>query len=145
MTETELQTFLPTAHQKIAALILAVAAVFWIVQLMRSHRLREEHALLWLIPIVGMALVITFNPILLAVSFLIGTKVPASALLLLTIFFLFIICVWLTSILSIHKREIAKLMILVSILRSDIRRLEKESAQETQSDSTNSTNKDEFI
>lgn len=120
MIDPAIQTYLPTLHQKMAAGVLAILGILWIIRLMRCHKLKEEHALLWLVALVGISVVVFFDPILISVASLLGTKVPASALLLLTIFFLFIVCVWLTSLVSVQKRQLSKLMITVSILRERV-------------------------
>jgi hypothetical protein len=57
---------------------------------------------------------------------LVGAGVPASALLLATVFFLFIVAVWLTSELSRQKEELARLVIHLSILKAKLTELEKE-------------------
>ena len=126
MIDPTIETYLPTLHQKIAAGVLAIVGIFWIIRLMRIHKLREEHALLWLVALVGISVVVFFDPILVSVASLLGTKVPASALLPLTIFFLFIVCVWLTSLVSVQKRQLSKLMITVSILRERVDEINRE-------------------
>ncbi len=134
MTDPTIQTYLPTLHQKVTAGVLALLAILWIIRLMRAHRLKEEHALLWLAALTGITVVVFFDPVLISVASLLGTKVPASALLLLTIFFLFIICVWLTSLMSVQKRQLAKLIVTVSILRSRMDELQNHQTKSDQSD-----------
>lgn len=113
---------LPTLHQRAAAAVLGVIGLLIIYRMVRRHKLREEHALLWFVAILATLAVISFNPLLIGITALFGIKVPANALILLTIFFLMLVCIRLSSAVSIQKRQIAKLIIEVSILRSEIAR-----------------------
>ena len=120
MNVDEIGANMPPLHQKLAALFLALVGVFWIVRMVRYHRIREEHALLWFLGLTALIVVIWVDPLLLALTALLGIDVPASALSLLALFFLFIVSVWLTSVVSAQKQQIAQLFISVSILRSKL-------------------------
>ena len=120
MDLSQLLTNLPPPRQKVAVLALAVLGAMWIFHLVRTRRVREEHALLWFLGLGAGTIVVWCNPILIGVSRLLGVDVPASALLLLAIFFLFVIAVCLTSEVSSQKAQIAKLTVLVSIMRSEL-------------------------
>lgn len=116
----EIVAFLPTTHQRLAVTVLALLGVIWIVRQVRYHRIREEHALLWFAGLGSMMVVIWVDPLLVGVTRALGVDVPASALLLLAMFFLFITAVWLTSIVSAQKQQITELFIAVSILRARV-------------------------
>jgi hypothetical protein len=120
MSQDELAANLPSLHQKLAVLVLVVLGVSWIVRQVRYQRVREEHALLWFLGLAALTVVIFVDPLLLALTAALGIDVPASALLLLALFFLFIVSVWLTSVASLQKQQIAQLLIAVSILRSKL-------------------------
>ena len=120
MNLSQLLTNLPPPRQKVAVLALAVLGAIWIFHLVRTRRLREEHALLWFLGLGAGAIVVWCSPLLIGVSQLLGVDVPASALLLLAIFFLFVTAVRLTSEVSSQKAQIAKLTVLVSIMRSEL-------------------------
>lgn len=114
------ESYLPPLHQKLAVLVLAVLGALWLVRMMRRHRLREEHALLWLLGLVAGVVVIWCEPLLIAVTRLLGVKVPASALMLTAIFFLLGVTAWLTTLVSVQKRQITALIISVSILQARV-------------------------
>jgi hypothetical protein len=118
---SQLVSNLPTLRQKIGVLGLAIIGAAWIFHLARVRRVREEHALLWFLGLGAGAVVVWVDPVLLGVSRALGVDVPASALLLLAIFFLFVVAVRLTSEVSSQKDQIAKLTILVSIMRAEQR------------------------
>ena len=121
--------YLPPLHQKLAVLVLAVLGALWLVRMMRRHRLREEHALLWLLGLVAGVVVIWCEPLLIAVTRLLGVKVPASALMLTAIFFLLEVTAWLTTLVSVQKRQITDLIISVSILQARVEERESGRSQ----------------
>lgn len=120
MDAPDLLTNLPPLKQKLAVLALAVLGSMWIFHLVRGRKIREEHALLWFLGLGAGAIVVWVDPILVGISSALGVDVPASALLLLAIFFLFVIAVRLTSEVSSQKAQIAKLTVLVSIMRAEM-------------------------
>lgn len=115
-----IEMYLPPLHQKLAVLVLAVLGALWLVRMMRRHRLREEHALLWLLGLVAGVAVMWCEPLLVALTRLLGVKVPASALMLTAIFFLLGVTAWLTTLVSVQKRQITDLIISVSILQTRV-------------------------
>ena len=123
----QVQLFLPPLHQKIAVLVLALLGALWLVRMMRHHRLREEHALLWILGLVAGVVVIWCEPLLVGITRLLGVQVPASALMLIAIFFLLGVAAWLTTVVSAQKRQITDLVISVSILQA--RMMESEQTQ----------------
>jgi hypothetical protein len=118
MNVAEVAQYLPPFRQKIMLLVLVVLAVYWLVRMVRLHRLREEHALLWWLGIGAAVVVVWCDPLLLRLTALLGVSVPASALLLLALFFQFLMLVWLTTVVSSQKQTIAKLIIAVSLLKA---------------------------
>jgi hypothetical protein len=122
MNHPDIQAYLPPLHQKVAVLVLAILGVLWIVRMVRHHRIREEHALVWFAGLAGAVAVIWCDPLLVFVTAALGVKVPASALMLLALFFLFAACVWLTTVVSEQKRQINELVITVSLLKERVER-----------------------
>jgi hypothetical protein len=120
MDGADLLSQLPPLKQKVAVLALALFGSMWIFHLVRVRKVREEHALLWFLGLAAGAIVVWVDPLLVFVSGMLGVDVPASALLLLAIFFLFVIAVRLTAEVSSQKAEIAKLTVMVSIMRAEM-------------------------
>lgn len=125
MNLSEIQSNLPPISQKLGVLVLALIGCAWIVRLVRTRTMREEHALLWFAGLGVGVLFVWVDPLLTLVTFALGIDVPASTLLLLTLFFLFLVCVWLTTAVSRYKEQMAALTITVSILRSRLTNLER--------------------
>ena len=113
----EIAAYLPPLHQKLAVIVLTLSAALWIVRLVRMRQMREEHALLWFLGLAGGGVVIWSDGALILITRALGVEVPASALLLLTLFFLFIVTVKLTTEVSRQKEQIVKLVIAVSLLQ----------------------------
>lgn len=120
MEMSAIQANLPPLHQKLVVMALAIAGATWIFYLVRIRKVREEHALLWFLGLGAGAIVVWCDPVLVGLTRVLGIDVPASALLLLTLFFLFIVAVRLTSEVSLQKAQLAKLSILVSIMRAQL-------------------------
>lgn len=116
----QLVSYLPSTHQKLAVMILAVLGSLWIIRMVRYHRFREEHALLWFLGLAAVTLVIWVDPLLYGVTRAMGIEIPASAMILLVIFFLSIMAIWLTSVVSRQEEEIAQLVMAVSIVKAKL-------------------------
>lgn len=125
MDYSEIESNLPPIEQKIAILVLAIVALVWIVRLVGIRAMREEHALLWFIGLASGVVVIWVDPILGVITYVLHINMPASALILLALFFLFLICVWLTTSASRQKEQLAQLTITISILKSQLLRSQK--------------------
>jgi hypothetical protein len=126
MIPNEVYANLPPIHQKLAVLALALLGALWIANMVRKHRFKEEHALIWFLGLAAAAILVWCDPLLAGLTVAVGADVPASAMLLATVFFLFIVAVWLTSELSRQKEELARLVIHLSILKEKMGELEKE-------------------
>lgn len=118
MNRMEVVSNLPPLHQKLAVTVLGILAAYWVVRQVRRNLFQESHALPWFLGIGAAMAVVWCDPLLVAVTSFMGVEVPASALLLLALFFLFLVCAWLTSMVSAQQRTIAKLVIEISILKS---------------------------
>jgi hypothetical protein len=108
---------LPPLHQKLAVLALALLAILWIINMVRKHQFKEEHALIWFLGLAGGVVLVWYDRLLVAVTAAVGAGVPASALMLSALFFLFIVTARLTSEVSRQKEEIARLVVHLSVLK----------------------------
>lgn len=131
MSFDEIYPYLPPLHQKVIVLLAALVAVAILLGLTRNRRMREEHALLWFIGLVLGTVLVWVDPLLVAVTYALGVGIPASALLFMAVFFLFIVCVWLTASISKHKRQLEHLIITVSLLDSELARVRAQPAKPT--------------
>jgi len=118
MIPNEVYANLPPIHQKVAVLILAILGALWIGNMVRKHRFKEEHALIWFLGLLSATVLVWVDPLLAGLTVLVGADVPASALMLATVFFLFVVAVYLTSEVSRQKEEIARLVIHLSVMKA---------------------------
>ena len=89
-----------TPHQTVFALVTSLAALVFVLDLVRRRRLREEYSWLWLLTAGAMVLLVVWYRLLLAVTWVIGAVTPINTLLLCAVLFLFAIAVHYSMIIS---------------------------------------------
>ena len=82
-----------TMHQKIFAMLVAIAVFSVIIDLVRKRRLREEYSVLWLGTSVVMFVLVFRYEWLVALTALIGAGLPTTTLFLGAIIFLMLLSV----------------------------------------------------
>jgi hypothetical protein len=130
MNRLEIVANLPSLHQKLAVSLLGLIAICWIARKVRYRHVHEAHALLWFLGIGAGLFIVWCDPVLVMITAAMGVGMPASSLLLLALFFLFLVCVWLTSAVSSQQRRIAKQSIELSILRARMDKAAPPAAEE---------------
>ncbi len=123
MIYDEILTLLPTFQQKLSVLGFALGGIALVVWMVWRRRIREEHALLWFMGLIGGVVIVWCDPLLAFGSSVLGISLPANALLLVAMFFLYCICLWLTSVASRNKRQLERLIIHISIANAQIAEL----------------------
>jgi hypothetical protein len=94
-----------------AGIVLSVILIFFILELVRRRRLREEYSLLWLLVGVVMLVVAIWSPALTMIAKLVGIYYPPSALFLLGLIFIVILLLHLTTVISTlteHNKRLAQ-------------------------------------
>ena len=124
MSYQEVIDLLPTFRQKLSVLGFGLGGVALVIWMVWRRRIREEHALLWFMGLVGGVVIVWCDPLLAFGSRLLGVSLPANALLLVAIFFLYCISLCLTSVASRNKRQIERLVIHVSIANAQLAELQ---------------------
>lgn len=104
----------------LAALLVAIAIVVFVLEMLRRKKLREKYATLWLI-IGALTVVLAAFPGLLNVaSELIGVQLPSNLLFILSILLLLGVCLHLSWELSLIEDETRTLAEEVAILRTQL-------------------------
>lgn len=80
-------------RQQIFALIVSAMVFFFVIELVRRRRLREEYSVLWLLTSVGMFILVLKYEWLVAVSGWIGAVLPTTTLFVGSIVFLMLLSV----------------------------------------------------
>ena len=106
-----------TLHQTVFALVTALLTFFFVLELVRRRRLREEYSWLWLLTAGMMVLLAVWYRLLVFVTHLVGAVTPLNTLLLCAVLFLFAIAVHYSVIISrltIQVKNLAQELALLS-------------------------------
>ncbi len=109
-------------EQRPFAIITALALTGLIIYLIRTRRLREEYALLWLL--VGLAIIVlsAWYRALEWITGLIGAVDPTSTLFIFSLIFLLVVCIHFSVIHSRMKDQIKDLTQELALLRHEVER-----------------------
>jgi len=114
-----------------AFMLLALALYFLILfQLLKKKRLNLRYTILWIFAGFLMLLVSLFPQILFAITDFVGIEVPSNALFALILFFIIIIMMTLTSIVSKQNEQLKRLTQTIALLEKRLR--EQESSTDYQ-------------
>lgn len=89
-----------TLHQTVFALVTSLAALAFVLELVRRRRLREEYSWLWLLTAGAMVLLVVWYRLLIVITHIVGAATPINTLLLCAVLFLFAIAVHYSMIIS---------------------------------------------
>lgn len=89
-----------TLHQTVFALVTSLLALFFVLELVRRRRLREEYSWLWLLTAGAMVVLAVWYRLLVAITHIVGAVTPLNTLLLCAVLFLFTIAVHYSVIIS---------------------------------------------
>ncbi|WP_154605773.1 DUF2304 domain-containing protein [Arthrobacter sp. AQ5-05] len=117
----------------LAAFLLALAIVVFVLEMLRRKKLREKYATLWLVVGALTVVLAAFPRLLNIASDLIGVQLPSNLLFILSILLLLGVCLHLSWELSVLEDETRTLAEEVAILRVQIEDVaQKVSSTETQ-------------
>lgn len=117
----------------LAAFLLALAIVVFVLEMLRRKKLREKYATLWLVVGALTVVLAAFPRLLNIASELIGVQLPSNLLFILSILLLLGVCLHLSWELSVLEDETRTLAEEVAILRVQIEDVaQKVSSTETQ-------------
>ncbi|HEX2437847.1 MAG TPA: DUF2304 domain-containing protein [Methylomirabilota bacterium] len=98
-----------TLHQTLFALVTSLTAFLGVLELVRRRRLLEEYSWLWLLTAGLMVLLVTWYPLLLMITRVVGAVTPLNTLLLCAVLFLFAIAVHYSVIISRLSTQVKNL------------------------------------
>lgn len=107
----------------IMGLIVVVAILIYVFEMLRTQKLREKYAILWIIIGIGTLILCVFPQMLDQASSLLGIQVPANLLFIMTLILLVGVCLHLSHEQSQAEDEVRILAEEVAILRSDLQDL----------------------
>ena len=106
-----------TLHQTIFALVVSLAALVFVLELVRRRRLREEYSWLWLLTTGAMVVLVLWYRLLLLITSVMGAVTPLNTLLMAAVLFLFAIAVHYSMIISrltVQVKNLAQELALLS-------------------------------
>ncbi len=108
---------------QLVSIVVSAALLMTIIELVRRGRLTEEYSFIWIVCAVALfALSLWRNLLDLAASAL-GVHYPPAVLLLVLTFFVVIVSLYFSVIVSRHRKEIEKLVEDIALLDADVRAL----------------------
>lgn len=107
----------------IFAVAACIALVVLLLVLLRTRRLREKYAAIWLLVALGVCVLGAFPAAVAALAQLVGVETPSNLLFALAVFVLLIVCVQLSVEVTALEEETRTLVEEVAILRFDVDRL----------------------
>lgn len=117
----------------LAAFVLALAIVVFVLEMLRRKKFREKYATLWLVVGALTVVLAAFPRLLNIASELVGVQLPSNLLFILSILLLLGVCLHLSWELSVLEDETRTLAEEVAILRTQIEDVAKNvSSTETQ-------------
>jgi hypothetical protein len=108
------------SHRQVAAsIIIGLSVLFLIIRLVQRGRLDIAYCWLWLGVGAGMVLVVLKYSWLVALSDVIGAKLPTTTLFLLGMLVILLMCLQFSIVISSHRREIRRLTQQVALMRAE--------------------------
>ena len=99
-----------THKQFIASMLISTCFVGLIIHLVKKRKLDIAYCWLWLFIGIGTMFVVIFYPVLVEVSWLMGSMTPTTTLFILAILVLLLICLQHTLVMSNQRRQIRQLV-----------------------------------
>ncbi len=110
----------------IVGLIGSVVALFFIIELVRQRRLREEYSLLWLITAVVLLILSLSRPLLDVLANMIGIFYPPSALFVVAMMFVLVILLHFSTVITRLTEENKDIAQQVALLRYELRQARRQ-------------------
>ena len=108
---------------QLVSIVVSAALLVTIIELVRRGRLTEEYSFIWIVCAVALlALSVWRNLLDLAASAL-GVHYPPAVLLLILTFFVVIVSLYFSVVVSRHRKDIEKLVEELALLEADVRAL----------------------
>jgi hypothetical protein len=108
-------------RQKVFAIIATVIFLLFIIELVRRKKMREEYSFLWVLSAVFMLILVLWYKPLLFLTGLIGAIAPTTTLFIFAIFFLMIISINFSIVISSLTERMVKLTQEFALLKSEMK------------------------
>ncbi len=115
--------------------IVGLGLVLVVVNLVRTHRLHVGYGVIWLLAVLGLMTMVTFTPVMTAVTLAVGATYPASAMSLLAFVFIIAVLIFFSvqlSQLQARQVDLAQSLALRELLDREAPRPAQIEAQDTE-------------
>lgn len=109
-------------------LVASIGALVFIIELVRQRRLKEEYSLLWLATGIVLLVLSVSRPLLDLLASAVGIFYPPSALFLVALFFVLLILLQFSTVLTRLSRENKEMAQQIAILRYELEQSRKQLA-----------------
>ena len=116
-------------EQRFVAIIISLTLLLVIVQLIRKHKLREEHALIWLAASLGIFFFSVFGGFARILASLFAVSYTPTLFLVLGLLFALVVLLSQTVALSTQSNRVRDLAQHIALLEWHVRRLEEDEAE----------------
>ena len=106
----------------------SIAALLFVLELVRRRRLREEYSLLWLATAVVMLVLSLWRDLLHGLSALVGIAYPPNFLFLVALLFVLLILLYFSTIITRLTQENKEIAQQVALLRHELERMQAQSS-----------------
>lgn len=113
---------------QIVSIVVSGGLLVTVIELVRRGRLTEEYSFIWIISAAALLVLSLWRNLLDLAASALGVHYPPAVLLLVLTFFVVIVSLYFSVVVSRHRKDIEKLVEEVALLEADIRLL-RESAR----------------
>ncbi|MCA9915815.1 MAG: DUF2304 domain-containing protein [Anaerolineae bacterium] len=116
----------------IVTIAISIAALLFVLELVRRRRLREEYSLLWLAIAFMMLIFSLWRDLLHGLAAIVGIAYPPNLLFMLAILFVFLLMLYFSTVITRLTQENKEIAQEVALLRNEVQRLREPDRQEQQ-------------
>lgn len=116
----------------LVTIAISIAALLFVLELVRRRRLREEYSLLWLGIAAAMLVISFWRDLLHGLAETVGIAYPPNLLFMLAILFVFLLMLYFSTVITRLTQENKEIAQEVALLRHEIERLRQQDRHEQQ-------------
>jgi hypothetical protein len=112
---------------QLVSIVVSGGLLVTVIELVRRGRLTEEYSFIWIVSAAALLVLSLWRNLLDLAASALGVHYPPAVLLLVLTFFVVIVSLYFSVVVSRHRKEIEKLVEEVALLEADIRALRQSS------------------
>src|SRR3954467_14978635 len=112
---------------QLVSIVVSAALLVTIIELVRRRRLSEEYSFIWIVCAVALFALSLWRNLLDLAAAALGVHYPPAVLLLVLTFFVVIVSLYFSVVVSRHRKQIERLVQEIALLDADVRMLRESS------------------